>query len=129
MAQIKVEKPNYKPDDPRWEIEHILCERITLVPELNAGPIQYLIKYKHYEFHDCYWVHERSIFPLKENTPLSIWKQLDQEQKFERYRFLNEPIDFMELNDLEKRKIGWKYVQTFDLEIFTQTPESSSELS
>lgn len=119
----------YRPQDKRYEIEYILCERITIVPERNAGPVQYLIKFKNYQFKDCCWVHQRSIYPIEKDTPLADWNQLNAHEKQERYIFLNKINDFIDLTNLEKTELGWKYAERFGLDILTQTPELVSKSS
>lgn len=111
--------------DKHWEVEHILCQRPTAVPEKKRGDTQYLIKYLNWEFEHCYWVHLRSIKPRLPNTPLWHWNKLSIEQKQMRYNYLNQPKEFMKLSNKEKRNIGWKYVMAFHLDILTQTPSQS----
>ena len=105
-----------------YRLEHILCERRTIYPERNKGNTQYLVKYFNYDFHYCYWVHASSIYPHTFQSIFWNWNQLTKKEKQERYIFLNKPKDFMCLSDLQKNKLGWKYVGVFSLDVFCQTP-------
>ena len=122
MSKENNTQPIYKPNDPRWEVEHILCERKTAVPWENAGPTQYLIKYVNFDFDRCWWCHGRSIHPKLEGMPLDNWNKLTKKEKNIRYKYLNDPCDFMSLSPKKKIDIGWQYAIKFDLDIFTQTP-------
>jgi len=108
----------------KWfEFEHILCERPTIKPWPNKGSKQYLIKYWNYDFHDCYWVHAPSIKPHGVDSIFWKWNQLTDQQKHDRYNFLNEPREFMKLSDRQKIQLGWKYVEKYSLNVFSQTPD------
>ena len=73
--------------DEYWEVEHILCERPTLIPEEKRGDVQYLIKHLNFEFDDCYWVHEGSIRPHAPDTLFGDWNQLSDEEKKRRCKY------------------------------------------
>ena len=99
-------KSQNKSNNDQYEVEFIMAEYILDPPEKGYSK-KYLIKYKHYDFHECIW--SKSVINTAPKL-LSAWDTLSQKAKDERLSFLNR---FMSFSNHQKKIIGQQYINTF----------------
>lgn len=94
------------PNKKEYEVQLIIAERPT--QKKNRQGKQYLVKFTHYPFSDCWWNHKESL----KNCPkiFTLWTILSTKEKKRRSNFL---INWDYLTDKQKNDIGKQYMNQF----------------